>query len=114
MLIHAFKTAIKVLLRRRFFTAASLFGISFTLVVLMVAAAIFDHVFAARAPEVNADRSLGIYNATFTGRGSFRDGPPGYRLLADTARDLPGAERVTFHSTQSDAVAFLGSERVIL
>src|SRR6185295_6532707 len=112
MLIHAFKTAIKVLLRRKFFTAASLFGISVTLVVLMVAAALFDHVFAPRAPEVNADRSLGIYNVMLTGPNQSRNGPPGYRLLADTAHKLPGAERVTFHSTASDAVAFLGGDRV--
>jgi len=114
MLRHTFKTAVKVLLRRKFFTAASLFGISFTLVVLMVAAALFDHVFAPRAPEVNADRSLGIYNVTLTGPNQSRNGPPGYRLLADTARKLPGAERVTFHSTASDAVAFLGGDRLTL
>src|SRR6185503_14493010 len=114
MLLHAFKTAIKVLLRRKFFTAASLFGISFTLVVLMVAAALGDHVFAPRAPEVYADRSLGIYNTTISGRNQRRTGPPGYRLLHETARDLPGVERVTFHSTVSDAVGFLGGERVTL
>jgi putative ABC transport system permease protein len=114
MLRHAFKTAVKVLLRRKFFTAASLFGITFTLVVLMVAAALFDHVFAPRAPEVNADRSLGIYNATLSGPNFRRNGPPGYRLLVETARNLPGAERVTFHSTQSDALVFLSGERVSL
>ena len=114
MLLHAFKTAIKVLLRRKFFTAASLFGISFTLVVLMVAAALGDHVFAPRAPEVHADRSLGIYTTTISGRNHRRTGPPGYRLLHETARDLPGVEWVTFHSTVSDAVGFLGGERVTL
>ncbi|HZJ66548.1 MAG TPA: ABC transporter permease [Kofleriaceae bacterium] len=114
MLLHAFKTAIKVLLRRKFFTAASLFGISFTLVVLMVAAALFDHVFAPRAPEVNADRSLGVYNVTISGPNQRRTGPAGYRLLADTARDLPGAERVTFHSIVSDAVGFIDGERLTL
>src|SRR5262245_54935583 len=112
MLHHAFKTAIKVLLRRKFFTAASLFGISFTLVVLMVAAALFDHVFAPHAPEVHADRSLGIYATTMTGRNWRRTGTPGYRFLAETARDLPGAERVTFHSVPSDAIAFPGGERL--
>jgi putative ABC transport system permease protein len=114
MLLHAFKTAVKVLLRRKFFTAASLFGISFTLVVLMVAAALLDHVFAPRAPEVNADRSLGIYTVTATGHGVKRVGPPGYKLLAETARNLPGAERVTFHSVVSSAVWFLGGERLTL
>jgi putative ABC transport system permease protein len=112
MLRHALKTAVKVLLRRKFFTAASLFGISFTLVVLMVAAALFEQVFAPHAPEVHADRSLGIYATTLTGRNSRRVGPPGYRFLAQTARDLPGAERVTFHSVPTDAIAFIGGERL--
>lgn len=114
MLLHAFKTAIKVLLRRKFFTAASLFGISVTLAVLMIAAALFDHVFAPRAPEVHADRTLGIYNTELRGRDWIRTGPPGYRLLAETARNLPGAERVTFHSVESDVVGFVGGERVML
>src|SRR5262245_58518805 len=114
MLLHAFKTAVKVLLRRKFFTAASLFGISFTPVVLMVAAGLLDHVFAPRPPEVNADRSLGVYNVTTVGRNMKRIGPPGYKLLADTVRDLPGAERVTLYTTGADAVGYLGDERVSL
>ena len=114
MLPHALKTAIKVLLRRKFFTAASLFGISVTLAVLMIAAALFDHVFAPRPPEVYADRTLGIYNTVFTGHDWRRTGTAGYRLLTETARNLPGAERVTFHSTASDAVGFVGGERVTL
>jgi putative ABC transport system permease protein len=114
MLFHAFKTGIKVLLRRKFFTAASLFGISFTLVVLMVATAIFDHLFAPHGPEVNADRSLGIYYMTMRGADQARRGTPGYKLLDDTARNLPGAERVTFHSVTSEMVAFLGGDRLTL
>ena len=42
------KLAVKVLLRRKFFTAISLFGISFTLLVLVVAAAVLDHAIGAR------------------------------------------------------------------
>src|SRR5262249_61590207 len=49
---------------------------------------------------------------TMTGRNRQRNGTPGYRLLAETARDLPGAERVTFHSTTFDAVAFPAGERL--
>ena len=45
MLRNYLKVALKVLLRRRFYTFISLFGIAFTLVVLTVAAAFLDHVF---------------------------------------------------------------------
>ena len=57
MLTHYLKTAWKVFLRRKFFTLIALFGISFTLVVLMVATALLDHAFAPYPPEVNQDRT---------------------------------------------------------
>jgi putative ABC transport system permease protein len=114
MFLSSLKTAVKVLLRRKFFTAASLFGISFTLVVLMVAAALLDHVFASRPPEVNASRSLGVYMVKVKGPHRSQQGPPGYRLLAETVRDLPGAERVTIHAVSADAVTFRNGERISL
>ena len=58
MLKNYLKMAVKVLLRRKFFTFISLFGISFTLIVLMVAVAFLDHAFAPFPPEVNKDRTL--------------------------------------------------------
>ena len=48
---HYLTVAVKVLLRRKFFTCISLAGISLTLVVLMVATAVLDHMFAPAAPE---------------------------------------------------------------
>lgn len=58
MLKNYIKIALKVLLRRKGFTAISLFTISFTLMVLMVATALFDHVFGSFPPETRADRTL--------------------------------------------------------
>ncbi len=49
MLNHYLLLAVKVLLRRKFFTFISLFGISFTLLVLTVVAALFDHSFGPGA-----------------------------------------------------------------
>jgi len=45
MVRHYLVLAVKVLLRRKFFTFISLFGISFTLMVLTVITAMFDHAF---------------------------------------------------------------------
>ncbi|HEX2535531.1 MAG TPA: FtsX-like permease family protein, partial [Chitinophagaceae bacterium] len=58
MLTNYFKIAIAVLKRRKFFTFISLFGISFTLTILIVVAAFFDHLFRAGYPDVHRDRSL--------------------------------------------------------
>ncbi|MDX2128339.1 MAG: FtsX-like permease family protein [Chloroherpetonaceae bacterium] len=50
--------ALKVLMRRKFFTAVSLFGISFTLMTLVVASSFLDYSFSAKAPEEKFDRVL--------------------------------------------------------
>ena len=55
MLRNYLKVAWKVLLRRKFFTFISLFGISFTLLVLMVTTSVLDHVFAPHEVEPHAD-----------------------------------------------------------
>ena len=57
MLRNYLKVALKVLLRRKFYTFISLFGIAFTLVVLTVAAALLDHVFGPLPPETRAARA---------------------------------------------------------
>ena len=94
MLRNHLTLAWRVLWRRPFFTATSLFGISFTLVVLMVSAALVDHIFAPMAPEVRQERTLGIFRARFIGPHSEWNSAAGYRLLDRYARNLPGVERL--------------------
>ena len=60
MLKNYYKIAIAVLRRRKFFTFISLFGISFTLTILIVLTAALDHVTSTGYPEVNRNRSLYI------------------------------------------------------
>ena len=67
MLRSYLKLAWKILWRRKFFTAISLFGIGFTLVGLMVATALLDHMFAPYPPEVRQNRTLGVYRAELSG-----------------------------------------------
>ncbi|CAM3941704.1 putative ABC transport system permease protein [Pedobacter westerhofensis] len=58
MLKNYFKIAIAVLKRRKFFTFISLFGISFTLTILIVLTAFVDHLFSPSYPDPNRDREL--------------------------------------------------------
>jgi putative ABC transport system permease protein len=60
VLKNYFKIAIAVLKRRKFFTFISLFGISFSLLILILIAAFFDHLFSAGYPDKKRDRSLYI------------------------------------------------------
>lgn len=56
MFSNYFKTAVKVLGRRQFFTGISLFGISFTLMILILLAAFLDAELGAHQPLTKRDR----------------------------------------------------------
>ncbi|MFQ3599330.1 MAG: FtsX-like permease family protein [Chloroherpetonaceae bacterium] len=58
MLKNYLLIAYKVLMRRKFFTFISLFGISFTLMILVVSVAFLDHSFTPQKPESKFDRAL--------------------------------------------------------
>jgi putative ABC transport system permease protein len=106
------KVAFKVFLRRKFFTFVSLFGISFTLVVLMVATAMLDHAFGPQAPEVNQDRTVGVFHAQMIGPHSRWSGEAGYRFFDRYARDLPGAERMSIYSDAQTVYSYPSGNRI--
>jgi putative ABC transport system permease protein len=106
------KLAWKVLLRRKFFTFISLFGIAFTLVVLTLVTALLDHVVAAYPPETNHARTVGIYYAQLRGEHSRRNGFAGYALLDKYARNLPNVELMGMASMQSGVYSYLNGQRV--
>ncbi|RZK82581.1 MAG: ABC transporter permease [Pedobacter sp.] len=64
MIKNYFKIAIAVLKRRKFFTFISLFGISFTLTILLVATALFENVMSPSYPDYNRENSLYIDRVT--------------------------------------------------
>lgn len=106
MLRNYLKIALKVLLRRKFFTFVSLFAISFTLVVLMIVAALLDATFGARPPETRLDRTIGIFGAVMTGPENQISGNAGYRLLDSCARGLPGVEAESFYTSFTTATSY--------
>lgn len=114
MLKHYLLLATKVLLRRPFFTFISLFGISLTLLVLMVATAMFDHAFAPAPPETRQNRTLGVFRATMYGENSTWSGDGGYKLFDRYARNLPGVERLSIFSSNDSVPAYIGGEKVAL
>jgi putative ABC transport system permease protein len=106
MIKNYIKIAMKVLLRRKFYTFISLFAISFTLVVLMVAVAIIDHAFAPMPPEVHQDRTLGVFYMQMRGPSSTWSGNPGYGLLNKYVRDIPNVELFSIFSEQTDVTSY--------
>lgn len=106
------KLAWKVLLRRKFFTFISLFGIAFTLVVLTLVSALLDHVAAPYPPETLHDRTVGIYFASIHSEQWRRNGFAGYAMLDKYARGLPNVELMAVASTQSTVYSYLNGQRV--
>jgi putative ABC transport system permease protein len=112
MLKNYLTLAWKVLQRRKVFTAISLFGTSFTLVVLTVAVALFDHALSPMPPEVNLSRTLVMRRARMQGDGNTWQSSPGYRLVHDYARNLPGVERMTVQTDGSVATSFVQGRKI--
>ncbi|HEV8578919.1 MAG TPA: ABC transporter permease [Thermoanaerobaculia bacterium] len=115
MLKNYLKVALKVLARRKFFTFISLFGISLTLVVLLVATSMLDHVFAPQAPEVFGDRTLGVYLMGMQGERGAMTGFAGYQFLDRFVRpmtQLPFVEAVTCFSLPATGISYPGGKKI--
>ncbi len=114
MLRNYLTVAWKVLLRRKFFTFVSLFGVGVTLMVLLVAVAFLDHSFAPHSPEVRADRTLGIYRVTLKGPDSTWSSSCGYGYVerVRTLTQMPAVERLALVSEIQTVVSYLGQRRI--
>jgi putative ABC transport system permease protein len=106
------KLAWKVLLRRKFFTFISLFGIAFTLVVLTLVTALLDHVVAAYPPETKHASTVGINFASLRGEHWRRNGFAGYAMLDKYARDLPNVKQMAVASMANGVHSYLNGQRL--
>jgi putative ABC transport system permease protein len=104
--------ALKVLQRRKFFTFISLFGISLTLVVLVVAAAMLDDVFGPHAPQSRFDRVLMLSRVSKYGPQVTTNMNPGYGFLHDYVLNLPGIERASAYTELVTTAIYRGGERI--
>ena len=112
MLRHYLTLSVKVLLRRKFFTFISLFGIAATLVVFVVIAAFLDQTFGPGAPESRQDRMLSVQRAVMFGPGFQMSSHGGFRLFDEYARGLAGVERLSIFSNSQSVDSFVGGEKV--
>ncbi len=116
MLRNYLKMALTVLARRKFFTFISLFGISLTLLVLLVATAMLDQIFAPQGPETRGDRTLGIYQTALRGENASYNGSSGYgmldRILHRLPEELPVIERVSIFSVPDTVVSYVDGRKI--
>lgn len=116
MLKNYFKIAIAVLKRRKFFTFISLFGISFTLTILMVLTAFMDNVINPTYPDLKRDRSL------YIGRVELRNSKLGWRntsspsfyFLTHYAGSMKTPEKVSLSSNTTRSNAYVNDKKIVM
>lgn len=114
MLLNYLKIAWKVLLRRKFFTCISLFGISFTLMILLVVYALFDHTVGPHMPEKRVDRLLFVGRMVLWAPGSQSRFEPSYSFLNRYVRPLRTPEKVAIATYPGSVVAYVGTQKLKL
>jgi putative ABC transport system permease protein len=116
MLFSYLKIAWKVLQRRKFFTAISLFGISFTLMILLVVYSMYDYTVGPHRPELRIDRLLFVSRIQLLYRdGGTSNSNLGYDFLTRHVRTLKTPEKVSLSlGNFSTVVAYVGNQTLKL
>lgn len=112
MLKSYIKIAWKVLLRRKFFTFVSLFGISFTLLVLMVVTSLVDHISNPSVAGSKFDRCLHIQNIYLAGESIEVSSFPSYNFLNRYARMMKRPEAISVFSNNSTISSYAGDRKI--
>jgi len=114
MLKNYFKIAIAVLKRRKFFTFISLFGISFTLTILMVLTAFIDKVVGDNYPDKKRDRSLYINNLEEKGKNIMSSGPPSFYFLDHFTASLKTPVKVGISSGPNGTNTYVNNKKIAI
>ncbi|WEA02641.1 ABC transporter permease [Mucilaginibacter sp. SJ] len=114
MLKNYFKIAIAVLKRRKFFTFISLFGISFTLTILMVVTSFADKMLGPNYPDTKRDRSLYIIEHEEYGdkSGSTNTGPLSFYFLNKYAGGLKTPVKVGISSMFTFTNTYVNNKKI--
>jgi putative ABC transport system permease protein len=114
MLKNYIKIAWKVLLRRKFFTFISLFGISFTLMILMVATAMIDHLTGPGTPEKRLDRMVFVNFIKMTGKSGNMNTFPSYYYMNHYVKRLKTPEKISITTTFGGVNSYVNNKRLSL
>ncbi|WP_432714897.1 ABC transporter permease [Pedobacter sp.] len=116
MLINYFKIALAVLKRRKFFTLISLFGISFTLTILMVCTAFIDKMLSPSYPDLKRNRSLYIMNvATINSKENWtRGSSASFYLLDHYMSKLKTPEKMAIFTFSRPANAYVNNKKIVI
>lgn len=114
MFKNYFKIAIAVLKRRKFFTFISLFGISFTLTILIVLTAFIDKVINDDYPDRKRDRSLYINTLEQKGKNSMSSGAPSFYFLNHFTSGLKTPVKVAISSAPNGTNTYVSNKKITI
>ena len=112
MLKNYLKIAIAVLRRRKFFTFISLFGISFTLTILLVLTAFIDKVVGDNYPDKKRDRSLYINKVEQDGKEAMNASGPTYYFLKHFAGSMKTPVDMTIFSDYHGTNTYINNKKI--
>lgn len=112
MLKNYLKIAIAVLKRRKFFTFISLFGISFTLTILIVLTAFIDKVIGDNYPDKKRDRSLYINRIQETGDNSSMSSTLSYYFLSHYTGMMKTPVKVAISSMFKGTNTYVNNKKI--
>ncbi len=116
MLKNYFKIAIAVLKRRKFFTFISLFGISFTLTILMVAMAFLDKVISPDYPDYKRERSLYVTTMEMSNskEGWLNRSDVSFYFLDHYVSRLKNVEMMAISSNSRSSNAYVNNKKIVI
>jgi putative ABC transport system permease protein len=116
MLKNYFKIAIAVLKRRKFFTFISLFGISFTLTILMVATAFMDKVLSPDYPDYKRARSLYVTTMEYknTKEGWMNRSNVSFYFLEHYVSSLKTVRKMGISSSAKASNAYVNNKKLVI
>jgi putative ABC transport system permease protein len=116
MLKNYFKIAIAVLKRRKFFTFISLFGISFTLTILMVATAFMDKVLSPDYPDYKRARSLYVTTMEYknTKEGWMNRSNVSFYFLEHYVSSLKTVQKMGISSSAKASNAYVNNKKLVI
>ncbi len=114
MLKNYLKVALKGLMRKKYYTFISLFGIVVTLIVLTISVALINHMSVLGKPGSRLSRCLIVDRLEILIKKGHIISEPSYYILDRYVRNLKGAEAVSIFSDAHEAVVYSENERVPL
>ncbi|WP_285058223.1 ABC transporter permease [Pedobacter ginsengisoli] len=114
MLKNYLKIAIAVLLRRKFFTFISLFGISFTLTILMTSTALVENILSPSYPDFKRDQMLFLTRVTKKNskEGWINSSSLSLSFIKRYVSTLKKPDKIVFYSFGNTANAYVNNKKI--